>query len=363
MSTAEYLAEAEKRPRRFRFLCGFLSAAYCVCLLSPAGYAWAKAENKKTSVPPAQAECVMEANSRRILYESNGAAQLPMASTTKILTAITVLENSADIKEKFEIPSAAVGVEGSSVYLKTGDTYSVEDLLYGLMLRSGNDCAEALALHTCGSIGEFVIRMNETAQKAGALDSSFKNPHGLPCEGHYTTAHDLNLIACYAMQSAEFRQIVSTRYYEPCHWANKNKMLKNYNGAIGVKTGYTKQAGRCLVSAAERNGMTLVCTVLNCPMMYERSEQLLDDAFKAYEQTRILGGDTPVQIKKGNKTLTGYTKEDLYYPLLPEEKLLLKMETEIREDFDGKEKNGEIIGQIKIYLLNRLLFSRNLYKL
>ena len=103
MSTAEYLAEAEKRPRRFRFLCGFLSAAYCVCLLSPAGYAWAKAENKKTSVPPAQAECVMEANSRRILYESNGAAQLPMASTTKILTAITVLENSADIKEKFEI--------------------------------------------------------------------------------------------------------------------------------------------------------------------------------------------------------------------------------------------------------------------
>ena len=147
MSTAEYLAEAEKRPRRFRFLCGFLSAAYCVCLLSPAGYAWAKAENKKTSVPPAQAECVMEANSRRILYESNGAAQLPMASTTKILTAITVLENSADIKEKFEIPSAAVGVEGSSVYLKTGDTYSVEDLLYGLMLRSGNDCAEALALY------------------------------------------------------------------------------------------------------------------------------------------------------------------------------------------------------------------------
>lgn len=215
------------------------------------------------------------------------------------------------------------------------------------MLRSGNDCAEALALHTCGSIGEFAIRMNETAQKAGALDSSFKNPHGLPCEGHYTTAHDLNLIACYAMQSAEFRQIVSTRYYEPCHWANKNKMLKNYNGAIGVKTGYTKQAGRCLVSAAERNGMTLVCTVLNCPMMYERSEQLLDDAFKAYEQTRILGGDTPVQIKKGNKTLTGYTKEDLYYPLLPEEKLCSKWKRKFGKILTGKKKTVKLSDKSK----------------
>lgn len=204
MSTAEYLAEAEKRPRRFRFLCGFLSAAYCVCLLSPAGYAWAKAENKKTSVPPRQAECVHGGNSRRILYESNGAAQLPMASTTKILTAITVLENSADIKEKFEIPSAAVGVEGSSVYLKTGDTYSVEDLLYGLCSAPETTAPRRLPSIRAAASASLPVRMNETAQKTGALDSSFKNPHGLPCEGHYTTAHDLNLIACYASKARNF---------------------------------------------------------------------------------------------------------------------------------------------------------------
>ena len=363
MKNGANLQEAEIKPRRFHFLWGFLLAAYCVSLVYPTGVGKANAEQKKSSVSPAQAECVMEAGTRRILYERNAEARLPMASTTKILTAVTVLENCQDIKERFEIPAEAAGVEGSSVYLKSGDVYSVEDLLYGLMLRSGNDCAESLALHTSGSIEAFALRMNETAQKAGALSSNFVNPHGLPCTDHYTTARDLNLIACYAMHSTEFRTIVSTKYYEPCHWANKNKMLRNYEGAVGVKTGYTKQAGRCLVTAAERNGMTLVCTVLNCPMMYERSAELLDDAFKAYERTRLIGAETPVQIKCKGKTQTGCTREDLFYPLLAEEKQHLRMEVESREHTAAVEQNGEIIGQIKIYLINRLLFSRNLYKL
>ena len=127
-----YLSETEVKPRRFRFLCGFLLAAYCVAVVHPA--APASAETAKNGVAPARAECVMEANSRRILYERNGEARLPMASTTKILTAVTVLENCEDVKEEFEIPPQAAGVEGSSVYLKSGDTYSVEDLLYGCLL-------------------------------------------------------------------------------------------------------------------------------------------------------------------------------------------------------------------------------------
>jgi D-alanyl-D-alanine carboxypeptidase (penicillin-binding protein 5/6) len=308
----------------------------------------------------AQAESVMELSSRRVLYEKNAEAKLPMASTTKILTAVTVLENCA-LFDEFPIPLEAEGVEGSSVYLKAGDVYSVKDLLYGLMLRSGNDCATALALHTGGSIANFAQMMDRTAQKAGALSSQFCNPHGLPCEGHYTTAHDLNLIGCYAMHNTIFREIVGTKYYAPRKWANKNKMLTNYEGGIGIKTGYTKQAGRCLVSAAERNGMTLVCTVLNCPSMFERSAKLLDDAFSAYERLLILGADTPVPLRVGEKTLMGVTKEDLYYPLLPEEKALLRMETRVNEDKIGQ--TDEIIGQIKIYLINRLLFSQNLYKL
>lgn len=192
-----YLSETEVKPRRFRFLCGFLLAAYCVAVVHPA--APASAETAKNGVAPARAECVMEANSRRILYERNGEARLPMASTTKILTAVTVLENCEDVKEEFEIPPQAAGVEGSSVYLKSGDTYSVEDLLYGLMLRSGNDCAEALALHTSGSIDAFAQRMNETAQKSGRAGKLLQKParsaprrtlhHGAGSQPHRVLRH------------------------------------------------------------------------------------------------------------------------------------------------------------------------------
>ena len=299
-----------------------------------------------------KAECVMELHSRRILYEKNGDIRLPMASTTKIATAITVLDSCEDISAEFPIPQEAQGIEGSSVYLKCGEVYSVEDLLYGLMLRSGNDCATALALYSAGSIEKFASQMNKTAQKAGALATSFKNPHGLPREGHYTTARDLTMISCYAMENPSFKKIVSTRYYEPRHWANKNKMLHLYDGGIGIKTGYTKEAGRCLVSAAERNGMTLVCTLLNCPTTYERSTLLLDDAFLAFQQVKILSnGDI---FKVGNQK--GKVCEDFFYPLMEGEEQQIEMH--ITEQACGK-----IIGQIEIYLAKRLLFSTNLYKL
>lgn len=310
-----------------------------------------------------KAECVMELNSRRVLYETHGDTRLPMASTTKILTAATVLEVCEDIGAELEIPAEAVGVEGSSVYLRQGDIYSVEDLLYGLMLRSGNDCATALALYCCGNIPDFAAKMNTTAQKAGALCSNFKNPHGLPCEGHYTTARDLTGIACYAMQNPIFRKIVSTQYYAPRRWKNKNKMLTDYEGSIGIKTGYTKAAGRCLVSAAERDGMTLVCSVLNSPQMYERSSQLLDDAFGVYRYTKLVDCNQPFCVGEGKSAKTGCTKKDFYYPLLAEETELVEIRVIEKERSSKTSKNEEIIGQIEIYLLKQLLFSANLYKL
>ena len=230
-----------------------------------------------------QAECVIEMSTGRILHEQNGELRLPMASTTKILTAITVLEHCKDLQEEIYIPPSAVGVEGSSVYLQEGEHYTVQDLLYGLMLRSGNDCATALALHFGGTVSNFCAKMNFVAQKAGALRSHFENPHGLPCENHYTTARDLCYITRYAMKNEIFSRIVSTKYYEPKNWKNKNKLLFSYDGAIGVKTGYTKAAGRCLVSAAKRGARIMICTVLNCPAMYERSAELLDKAFSLAE--------------------------------------------------------------------------------
>lgn len=315
-----------------------------------------------TAATEGRAECVMEASSRRILYESNGDSRLPMASTTKILTAITVLSECADLEEKITIPRQAEGVEGSSVYLKQGDTYTARDLLYGLMLRSGNDCAVALALHYGKTIGEFAVKMNKIAEQAGALDSQFSNPHGLPCENHYTTARDLASITCFAMQNPIFREIVATKYYDPCGWKNKNKLLFSLDGSIGVKTGYTKEAGRCLVSAVEREGMTIVSVVLACGPMYERSEELLCDAYNLYHNTLLLGAETPLKIQNGNTEMRGVTHKNYYYPLADGEKEHLEIKTRPKKDAYDEIK-GEIIGQFEIYLSKRLIFSGNLYKL
>ncbi len=310
-----------------------------------------------------RAECVMEKNSRRILYESRGELPLPMASTTKIVTAATVLSRCEDLTERVTIPAEAEGVEGSSVYLKSGEIYTVEELLYGLMLRSGNDCAVALASHLAGSVAAFSSAMNQTAERAGALNSRFQNPHGLPAKGHYTTARDLTGITCYALQNPLFEQIVSTKYYSPRGWKNKNKMLYQYEGAIGVKTGYTREAGRCLVSAARREGMTLVCTVLGCSPTYERSTVLLNDAFAAYRYTEILQEEEVFSVEAGKRVLRGYVKEGYSYPLLKEEEELVEYVASPLEKTQKTENGEEIIGQLQICLLKRLLFSTNLYKL
>ncbi len=346
-----------KKSILFRVWIASLSAAYLSLLVLPrAPYVLASAQE---NAAPSKAECVMEINSRRVLYEERGDVRLPMASTTKIVTCITVLEACKNLQAEYTIPQTAVGIEGSSVYLQAGEVYTIEDLLYGLMLRSGNDCATALALYTSDSVARFTVKMNQTAEKAGALDSRFQNPHGLPHDEHYTTARDLSLISAYAMQNPTFQTIVSTKYYEKRHWKNKNKMLFQYDGAVGIKTGYTKAAGRCLVTAATRGDMTLVCTVLHSPNMYERTAQLLDDAFEGYSYEKLLGREDALIIDDG-KTVCA-AREDYYYPLLSAERDLV----EIRTNSLGKKKTktGEIVGEFEIYLSKRLLFSGNLYKL
>ena len=309
----------------------------------------------------------MEKESRRILYESNGDTRLPMASTTKIATAITVLEECSDLEKKFVIPSIAIGIEGSSIYLKEGDSYSALDLLHGLMLRSGNDAATALAIHTSKTIERFCVKMNKIAQKAGAFHTNFKNPHGLPVVGHYTTARDLSYITCYALHNATFEKIVSTKYYKPFNWINKNKILRQYPYSIGVKTGYTKEAGRCLVSAAKKEEMTLVCTVLSCADMYNRSIALFDECFKRYKMTQLLNKNDVFNLECNGITIPCSAGRNFSYPLLEEEGDYIEIITTTNQDinkighFEGKKE--EIYGKIEIYLLKRLIFSSNLYKL
>ena len=211
---------------------------------------------------------VFDADSGRVFYSKNADAKRAMASTTKIATAITVIDNCQDLDAEVKIDKRAVGIEGTSIYLREGEVLTVRELLYGLMLRSGNDAAVALAIYTAGSVDEFATLMNKTAEKAGAENTNFANPHGLDNENHYTTARDLAKITAYALNNEDFAQIVSTKNIKiPSKeegyrfLSNKNRLLSSLEGCIGVKTGYTSKAGRCLVSAAERDGLRVVCVV------------------------------------------------------------------------------------------------------
>ena len=302
-----------------RFFCA-LAALFLLAGLLPVSASEA-AEEPLTS---AKAAAVMEVSSGRVLYEDNADAHCYPASTTKVLTALLTLE-SCSLDETATIPDACVGREGSSIYLARGERMTVGDLLYGLMLSSGNDAAETLACHVAGSVDAFAQRMNERAAELGCTDSQFRNPHGLPDEGHYTSAHDLCTIAVHAMRNEAFREIVSTKYHEagsgdiPRTWKNKNKMLWNYNGGCGVKTGYTKAAGRCLVFAAQREGMTLVGVVLNAPDMWSDAEKLLDYGFSRVKLRRLLSAETAwtIPVEDGEKkSLRAGTKEDILYPIL-----------------------------------------------
>ena len=206
---------------------------------------------------------IMDGRTREVLEQENGDYPLPMASTTKVMTAMVVLE-SAELSEKVSISAEAVGIEGSSLYIKAGEIYTVEELLYGLMLRSANDCAVALSIYVGGTEAGFVEMMNQKAQKMGLVKTHFENSNGLPADNHFTTARELALIMIEAMKNEDFRVITGSKNYmiKDQMIVNHNKLLTLYGGCIGGKTGYTMKAGRCLVSVAQKDGCPLVCVTL-----------------------------------------------------------------------------------------------------
>ena len=248
----------------------------------------------KVSANTTTSEVVIERDSLRILHAKNENEKMENASTTKIVTAICVIEN-CNLFDEVVIGEESVGIEGSSIYLHVGDERTVEELLFGLMLQSGNDAAHALATFVGGSIEKFARMMNALAIKCGAVNSNFVNPHGLHDDNHYTTAKDLALITCYALKNPVFSKIVSTKKvaFGDRVYLNKNKMLTSFDGADGVKTGFTKHSGRCLVTSATRDKMQLVSVVLNSSNMYECSAELLNKSFNEYSFCEV--------VKKGEK--------------------------------------------------------------
>jgi len=297
--------------RIFRLAAASLAAALILC-------GQAAALSAKHAV-------VMDAATGKILYEQAANERCLIASTTKIMTGLLVCEE-CDLSREISVPPEAAGIEGSSVYLKAGERVLMEDLLYGMMLQSGNDAAASLAIAHSGSIEAFAQRMNERAQELGLQDTRFANPHGLDAEENYSTARDLARLAAAAMENDTFARVVSTRQHRFGERVvtNHNKLLWRYEGAEGVKTGFTKKAGRILVSSATRQGRRLICVTINAPDDWNDHASLLDEGFSQFE-SRILcrkgqafGAFTDLS---GNVSCPAVAAQDLVALLLPGERV------------------------------------------
>ena len=236
---------------------------------------------------------VVDAATGRVLYEKSADKQVLIASTTKIMTALLICEQ-CNVLDRVSIPKQAVGIEGSSMYLREGEILTVQDLLYGLMLHSGNDAAVALAIYCGGTVEGFAEMMNDKARVLGMDNTHFVNPNGLDAPGHYSTARDMAKLAAYAMENPIFYQTVSTKNVRVGERSlqNHNKLLWRVDGADGVKTGYTKAAGRILVSSAQRDGRRLICVTINDGNDWADHQLLLEDGFGRYEnKTIVRAGD------------------------------------------------------------------------
>ncbi|WP_055107730.1 D-alanyl-D-alanine carboxypeptidase family protein [Paenibacillus ihumii] len=335
-----------------------MAAMLAVSLLIPAN---AEAVVDKAPRPPgthAQAASLIDVKSGRILYSHRGDEEMPVASLTKIMTAIIAIEYGK-LDDKVTVSKNAYRKEGSSIYLELGEEMTLENMLYGLMLRSGNDAATAIAEHVGGSEEGFVHLMNEKVRMLGLKHTQFQNPHGLDAKGHYSSANDMAVITAYSLQNPVFKEIVKTRSKKAPNpnnpwdykWDNKNKMLRFYEGADGVKTGYTKTARRCLVSSASRAGQQLAVVTLNDGDDWNDHQKLLDYGFANYPLKGIIEAGQPVQ--DGLVTGSGFS-----YALASgelervERKLFLKRARandfgyrgQIRISLDGHE-----IGQVPVY--------------
>lgn len=320
----------------------------------------------------AQYACVIEAQTGRVLYDKNAYSRHSMASTTKIMTALVALEN-AKLNDVVTVSATAAGTEGSSIYLKNGETLPMETLLYGLMLESGNDAAVAIAEHVGGSVDAFAEMMTKRAHELGAKDTQFKNPNGLDEDGHYTTAYDLALITRTALQNPQFAELVSCRQksYKATegssarYFNNHNKLLSLYNGCIGVKTGYTKKTGRCLVSAAERDHIRIICVTLNAPNDWNDHTRLLNDAFSRVTSRPLIMKDMilkNLRVTKGSSQTVELTAtEDFYIPLTESEGLgKIKLEYQLPSSVPAPITAGSQIGRLLIRYDGELIKSMDL---
>lgn len=321
-------------------------------------YAFGQSKEKEISTSARSAVLYLP-DTEDFLYCKNADLPLPMASTTKIMTSLVALENSS-LTDEVAIDDSAIGIEGSSAYLRHGDVLTMEELLYALLLQSANDAATAIACHIGGSVEEFALLMNNKAHELGLCNTHFTNPHGLDDENHYTTARELAIIAANALKNDTFKKIVST--YKKTFtseertrtYVNHNKLLRLYDGCIGVKTGFTKKSGRCLVGAAEKDGLTFITVTLDAPSDWKDHSAMLDFGFEKkksvtladineihYELPVINGKSDKITIKNENKLTAILDNDDKE----------IKRHIKLLRYVVAPIKKGEILGEV-IYTLD-----------
>ncbi len=312
----------------------------------------------------AQSAIVIDAAYGNVLYEKNASQRLTMASTTKIMTAICAIEEGS-LDTKVKIHPDAVGVEGSSIYLTHGEELTLRELVCGLMLNSGNDAAVAIAYAVAGGVDKFADIMNKKAEKIGVKNTHFCNPNGLDEDGHYTTAEDLAKITAYALKNEEFRKIVSTYQMTVSgpegkrYLTNHNKLLKRMDGCIGVKTGFTKKSGRCLVSACERDGVVLAAVTLNAPDDWNDHMNMMDYAYGRISRKSVLKESEylcTIPVKKGTASQVSVVSScDFAVPAVDGVKYVSVYRAPL--ELTAPIKKGDKLGKVEVYMNDSLVDS------
>lgn len=346
-----------------------ISATTAVYASSPL----ARAEDSASGLDlQAKAALLMETSSGRVLFQKNGQERLPPASVTKIMTALLVVETK-DLDRSVIISEHAALTPECTVYLQEGENLMRHNLLYACMLNSANDAATALAESVAGSEAVFVRLMNQRAGEIGMLDTHFCNPHGLHDARHYTTAYDLALLTRQALSYPEFCELVSTKtkvidwaHHQDRQLFNQNRLLSRYAGAIGVKTGYTRQAGNCVVGAATRGGMTLIAVALNSSTVYGDLAQMLDYGFNNYQMKQVdmanLSHSLPVADGMGT-TVTAVPAEPMQLALTAAEAPYLQVDVAPGAGLKAPIEAGDIIGSVKLRLYDDVVAQSDLIAL
>ncbi len=313
----------------------------------------------------AESAILVEQGSMRVLYEKSAHEKMPMASTTKIMTTILLIE-SGDLNRQLTITNEMLaGVEGSSVGFRAGNVVTCADLAYGMMLASGNDAANVAAIYMAGSLEKFADMMNEKAAQIGMMDTHFVTPSGLDADEHYSTAYDMALLASYAMDNPIFAEIAATTVHpitcgdpaQTVYFSNHNRLLKTYEGAKGVKTGFTKKSGRCLVSYAERNGVNLIAVTLKAPDDWNDHKSLFDYGFSVLKANEIKA-ELPVKsisIAGGAPDNISIEAQPAVLALFDGEREKITSNIYLPKFVYAPVCQGDIIGRIDYYLDDRLI--------